>query len=197
MKQTPWLVVAFLAACGGAIGKEDPVGGLEDAGALPDTGAPEGGGPPSGSCSPDAGTVPAGDGCNTCTCVGGKWGCTLIGCPPKECTPGQTKSIECSTCKCTAQSTWECAWVPCVDAGPPSNAACGARAGNTCRAYEYCAYQPNQLCGGGDIESRCKLRPTACDLQEAPVCGCNRKVYSNECLAAMAGTGVLNKGQCP
>jgi hypothetical protein len=32
----------------------------------------------------DGTSFPAADGCNTCTCMNGSIGCTLIGCPPQD-----------------------------------------------------------------------------------------------------------------
>ena len=77
-----------------------------------------------------------------------------------------------------------------------SGKACGARAGNTCTANEYCAYQPTQICGQGDAEALCQPRPQVCDTLYAPVCGCDRKTYGNSCEAAASGTGVYDNGAC-
>ena len=73
---------------------------------------------------------------------------------------------------------------------------CGARAGDTCAADEYCAYEPSEMCGWADATSVCKKKPEMCTMDHDPVCGCDQKVYSNACAAAAAGTGVLKKGDC-
>ena len=80
--------------------------------------------------------------------------------------------------------------------GTAGTKACGARAGNTCNANEYCAYQPGQYCGQADAEATCQLRPQACDAVYAPVCGCDGQTYGNSCEAAIASTGVYATGAC-
>ncbi|MEM7158152.1 MAG: hypothetical protein AAF799_35245 [Myxococcota bacterium] len=79
---------------------------------------------------------------------------------------------------------------------PSEGKACGARAGDTCAEDEYCAYEPSGICGWADATAVCKKKPEMCTQQHDPVCGCDQKVYSNACMAAVAGTGVLKKGDC-
>ncbi|MEI9942044.1 MAG: Kazal-type serine protease inhibitor domain-containing protein [Pseudomonadota bacterium] len=123
---------------------------------------------PPGSCSvtadgvsyPDGtSNIPAGDGCNVCSCAMG--------------------ALTCTKRPCKAPT------------------ACGARAGDTCAATEYCAYTAGQLCGAADAEAVCYPRPSACSTLYQPVCGCDRKTYPNACSASLAGSGVLQNGACP
>jgi hypothetical protein len=73
---------------------------------------------------------------------------------------------------------------------------CGARAGDTCSAAEYCAYQPGQYCGQADAQATCQTRPSSCSGSGSAVCGCDQKTYPSACEANKAGTGVFSAGAC-
>lgn len=59
-------------------------------------------------------TKPAGDGCNTCTCEGGEWACTLLACDEPMCQDGDIKPAEdgCNSCTCEA-GQWLCTEIGC------------------------------------------------------------------------------------
>lgn len=74
--------------------------------------------------------------------------------------------------------------------------ACGARAGATCTAQQYCAYEEGEYCGAADAEATCQARPSACDADLKPVCGCDGNTYASACEANAAGSGILSSGEC-
>ena len=75
--------------------------------------------------------------------------------------------------------------------------ACGGRAGDTCSAEQFCKFELSAICGRADAQGVCESRPEICTQQFEPVCGCDNQTYSNSCLAAAAGVGVLSEGACP
>lgn len=88
---------------------------------------PPGGCADSGVCK-NGDTKPAGDGCNSCTCMNGTWGCTLMACvdsgPPVD--PG---NVPCAGGPCAVPGNY-CCDTPILDGGvekcvPNSTSACG------------------------------------------------------------------------
>jgi len=59
-----------------------------------------------------------------------------------------------------------------------------------CQESEYC-----ELVGCSGL-GYCNARPTTCDAEDSPVCGCNGNSYRNACLAHSAGIDFGSTGQC-
>jgi hypothetical protein len=78
----------------------------------------------------------------------------------------------------------------------PTSVACGARAGNTCTASQFCDFSDAAMCGYADGQGVCRPRPEACTALYSPVCGCDGVTYSSACNAQSRGMDVLHTGGC-
>lgn len=97
---------------------------------------------------------------------------------------------------------------PAHDAGAPAHDAggspaldgggkrCGTRGGVECIAGEFCNFEPNPDCGGTDKGGVCETTPQICQTIYKPVCGCDKRSYSNACGAHAAGISVQHEGLC-
>lgn len=68
--------------------------------------------------------------------------------------------------------------------------ACASNA--DCDASSYCL----KTVGACNATGACYPRPEVCTTLFDPVCGCDRKTYSNACAAARAGVSVVHEGTC-
>src|SRR5215813_3861254 len=72
---------------------------------------------------------------------------------------------------------------------------CGPDPGHACSASEYCDYEPGR-CGQDGKSGQCQRRPRMCPRLYAPVCGCDGRIYPNECDAHLGGSDLDQEGRC-
>ena len=76
----------------------------------------------------------------------------------------------------------------------PSSGGCIVGNAGECDPGFYCT-GPIGSCGQ---KGNCIKKPGGmCTMQYDPVCSCNKKTYSNACVAAVAGAAIAYKGACP
>ncbi len=89
---------------------------------------------------------------------------------------------------------------PSRDAGQTTGRTCGGIAGLQCGADQFCNYEApaGQGCTGqiADAAGVCEATPDVCTDQYQPVCGCDKRTYSNRCEAHAAGVSVAKDGAC-
>lgn len=73
---------------------------------------------------------------------------------------------------------------------------CGTRGGVQCAADEFCDFAGDPDCGATDKGGVCKPITKACTRIYKPVCGCDGKTHSNECVAHSNGVSVKGDGAC-
>jgi hypothetical protein len=71
---------------------------------------------------------------------------------------------------------------------------CGGFSGAQCAKGLWCEPMPG-VCGA-PITGTCVRVPQACTMEYKPVCGCNGKSISNDCVRRAAKVGLLHAGAC-
>jgi hypothetical protein len=66
----------------------------------------------------------------------------------------------------------------------------------TCAQGLFCKYTEAQYCGEVSGPGECTRQPTVCTKEWAPVCGCDGRNYSNDCVAHSHGTSIRHRGLC-
>jgi Kazal-type serine protease inhibitor domain len=72
---------------------------------------------------------------------------------------------------------------------------CGGFAGIQCNHGLFCQH-PTGACFIFDIAGTCARVPRFCPLIFRPVCGCNGKTYSNDCVRQAAMVSKAHDGKC-
>ena len=84
---------------------------------------------------------------------------------------------------------------PGVPAGPVGSCGPGGAVA-TCQTGLFCHYTEGQYCGEVAGPGECSQQPTVCTKEWAPVCGCDGRNYSNDCVAHSHGVSIRHRGLC-
>lgn len=84
---------------------------------------------------------------------------------------------------------------PGAPAGPVGSCGEGGQVG-VCATGSFCRYTEAQYCGEVSGPGQCTVRPTVCTKEWAPVCGCDGRNYSNDCVAHSHGVSIRHRGLC-
>jgi hypothetical protein len=74
--------------------------------------------------------------------------------------------------------------------------ACGGIAGIACSDGLWCDPTPANACSGADLMGSCKDPGFLCSQIYLPVCGCDGKTYSNDCVRVQSRAQLAHDGAC-
>jgi hypothetical protein len=103
---------------------------------------------------------------------------------------GKTYTNECELLKAGVRpdKRGACGGGPYKDKDKPAGCTTNADCGET----EFCGFKAGTCTAPGS----CEVRPQACTREFAPVCGCDNKTYSNDCVRRSAGVSLKHTGEC-
>ncbi len=90
------------------------------------------------------------------------------------------------------RSEGECGSAP----SSPRAGECAPGTEASCPQGSFCHFSEVQACGEVQAAGQCMSTPTACTKEWAPVCGCDGRNYSNDCVAHSHGVSVRHRGLC-
>ena len=139
-----------------------------------------------------ASDVPAGDGCNTCSCSQGVKTCTsepcdIAGAPcvvgARQYASGSLVPVDCNSCLCVDGELRSCTTRSC--SGP------GAR----CRVYQDCPVNEVCIAPACGAEGVC-VPFIECPVLGPPACSCSGQTHPSACLAARSDFAIAHMGAC-
>jgi hypothetical protein len=77
----------------------------------------------------------------------------------------------------------------------PAGKECGGFVGLACPKGQFCQHPPG-TCFFADWLGTCAIVPRFCNKLFRPVCGCDGKTYSNDCVREAARVSKSHDGKC-
>jgi hypothetical protein len=119
-------------------------------------------------------------------------------CGTKTCDAGGMCCYACiSLCAAAGETCPVFIQDPCTQHGgtPDAGASCSDKQ-PTCAGGQVCDLDQPGRCAASTVSGTCITKPMICPLDYLPVCGCDRKTYSNDCERQAAGAQLDHAGAC-